>query len=143
MDARGIVPQDRQDEPHAGDLSNDPAKTSLVLGILAFMIQLLAFGDWLFLERQHDAAFERFLAGEGPIPNAPNLAGFLILSVVSFAVGISAIAFGRKGRRFAEIVGTGRTRATMGLVLGIVSVAIPISAALAFLGWLGCCLDNI
>jgi hypothetical protein len=146
MDARGKVPQDRQDEPHAGDLSNDSAKTSLVLGLSAFVIQLLAYGDWLLLERQHDAAFERFLAGESStIPNAPNLAGFLILSVVSLVVGIGAIAFGRKGRRFAEVefVGTGRTRATMGLVLGIVSVAIPISAALAFLGWLGCCLDNL
>jgi hypothetical protein len=123
--------------------SNQPATSSLVLGLSAFVIQLLAFGDWLFLERQHDAAFERFLAGEGPNPNAPNLAGFLILSVVSFAVGISAIAFGRKGRRFAEVVGTGRTRATMGLVLGIVSVAIPISAALAFIRWLDCCLDTL
>jgi hypothetical protein len=128
MNARGILPQDR-------DLSNDPAKTSLVLGLSAFVIQLLAYGDWLVLERQNDAAFERFLAGESStIPNAPNLAGFLILSVVSLAVEISAIAFGRKGRRFAEVVGKGRTRATIGLVLGIVSVAIPISAALAFLG---------
>ena len=34
----------RLNEPHAGDLSKGPAVTSLVLGILAFVIQLLAWG---------------------------------------------------------------------------------------------------
>jgi hypothetical protein len=48
-----------------------------------------------------------------------------------------------KGRRLANAEIKGRTAATIGLVLGIVSVAIPSSAALAFLRWLGCCLDNI
>jgi hypothetical protein len=36
----------RLNEPHAGDLSKGHAVTSLVLGILAFVIQLLAWGDW-------------------------------------------------------------------------------------------------
>lgn len=65
-------------EPHAGDLSNGPAKTSLVLGILAFMIQLLAWGDWFIRDRQQDAAFERFLAGRGPNPESPDPTGLLI-----------------------------------------------------------------
>ena len=84
----------RLNEPHTGDLSNGPAKTSLVLGILAFMIQLLAWGDWFIREKQHDAAFERFLAGNGPNPESTDLTGFLIWSSVSLAVGISAIVFG-------------------------------------------------
>ena len=49
----------RLNEPQAGNLSNGPAVTSLVLGILAFMIQLLAWGDWFIRDLQHDAAFWR------------------------------------------------------------------------------------
>jgi hypothetical protein len=143
MDARGIVPQDRLNEPHAGDLSNGPAKTSLVLGILAFMIQLLAWGDWFIREKQHDAAFERFLAGRGRILEPTDLTGFWIWSSVSLAVGISAIVFGVKGRRLAKAEARGRATATAGLVLGIVPVAILSLELLGFLAWLGCCLDNI
>ena len=65
------------------------------------------------------------------------------MSLLSLAVGISAVVFGVKGLRLAIAEIKGRTAATIGLVLGIVSVAIPSSAALAFLRWLGCYLDNI
>ena len=133
----------RLNEPDAGDLSNGPAKTSLVLGILALMIQLLAWGDWFIREKQHDAAFERFLAEKGPNPESTNLTGFLIWSSISLAVGISAIVFGVKGRKLAKAEAQGRATATTGLVLGIVSVAIPILGLLAFIGWLSCCLDYV
>jgi len=86
-------------EPHAEDLSNGPAVTSLVLAILALMIQLLAQGDWFIRDKQHDAAFDRFVAGRGPNLESPDLAGLLIWSSVSVAVGISAIVFGVKGRK--------------------------------------------
>jgi hypothetical protein len=92
----------RLNEPHAGDLSKGPAVTSLVLGILAFVIQLLAWGDWFIRDRQQDAAFERFLAGTGPNPESPDPVGLLIWSPVSLAVGISAIVFGVKGRKLAK-----------------------------------------
>ena len=133
----------RLNEPHAGDLSKGPAVTSLVLGILAFMIQLLAWGDWFIRAKQHDAAFERFLAGRGPNPESPGVAGVSIWSAVSLAVGISAIVFGVKGRKLAKAEAPGRITATTGLVLGIVSVAIPILGLLAFIAWISCCLDYI
>jgi len=133
----------RLNEPHAGDLSKGPAVTSLVLGILAFVIQLLAWGDWFIRDRQQDAAFERFLAGRGPNPESPDPVGLLIWSSVSVAVGISAIVFGVKGRKLAKAETSGRISATIGLVLGIVSVAIPILELLAIIAWLRCCLDNL
>jgi hypothetical protein len=133
----------RLNEPNAGDLSKGPAVTSLVLGILAFVIQLLAWGDWFIRDRQQDAAFERFLAGRGPNPESPDPVGLLIWSSVSVAVGISAIVFGVKGRKLAKAEASGRISATTGLVLGIVSVAIPILALLAVINWLSCCLDNL
>ncbi len=143
MDARGKVPQGRQDEPHAGDLSNDPAKTSLVLGLSAFVIQLLAGLVWVIQEHQSDEAVKRLLAGKVTSVQSSGPGGIVVLSLLSLAVGISAIVFGVKGLRLAIAEIKGRTAATIGLVLGIVSVAIPSSAALAFLRWLGCCLDNI
>jgi hypothetical protein len=133
----------RLNEPHAGDLWKGPAVTSLVLGILAFVIQLLAWGDWFIRDRQQDAAFERFLAGTGPNPESPDPVGLLIWSPVSLAVGISAIVFGVKGRKLAKAEARSRATATAGLVLGIVSVAIPILALLAVINWLSCCLDNL
>jgi hypothetical protein len=63
--------------------------------------------------------------------------------VVAVVVGISAIVFGVKGRKLAKAEASGRISATTGLVLGIVSVAIPILEVLAFINWLSCCLDNI
>ena len=42
---------------------NQPATTSLVLGILAVVIQLVPWGVWIMLERQGDAASARVLAG--------------------------------------------------------------------------------
>jgi hypothetical protein len=124
-------------------LSNGPAVTSLVLGILALMIQLLAWGDWFIRSRQADAALKRLLAGTGHSVQSPGVAGVSIWSAVSLAVGISAIVFGVQGRRLAKAEAPGRITATTGLVLGIVSVAIPILGLLAFIAWIGCCLENI
>jgi hypothetical protein len=124
---------DRLNDWNAGDLSNDPAKNSLVLGIAAFVIQLWAWGDWFIRDRQQDAAFERFLEGRGPNPEQPDPTGALIWSAVSVAVGISAIVFGVKGRKLAKAEASGRISATAGLVLGIVSVAIPILGLLGFI----------
>ena len=58
-------------------------------------------------------------------------------------MGISAIVFGVKGRKLAKAEARSRATATAGLVLGIVSVAIPILALLAVINWLSCCLDNL
>jgi hypothetical protein len=143
MDARGAVPQDRQDEPHAGDLSNDPAITSLVLGILAFVVQLLAGSVWVIQEHQHDEAVKRLLAGEVTSVQSSGPGGIAVLSLLSLAVGINAIVFGVKRRRLANAEIKARTAATTGLVLGIVCVAIPILALLAFIAWIGCCMDTL
>ena len=65
------------------------------------------------------------------------------MSLLSLAVGISAIVFGVRGRRLAQNEVRGRTAATIGLVLGIVCAAIPILALLAFLAWVSCCVDTL
>jgi hypothetical protein len=120
------------------EASNPSAITSLVFGILAFVIQLVAWKDlvlrWL----------EEVIKGH-PVLGDPALgiAGLSIGAVVSLAVGISAIVFGVKGRRLAKAGAPGRITATIGLVLGIVCVSIPILALLAFIAWVGCCLENI
>jgi hypothetical protein len=141
MDAGGIVPQDRQDEPHAGDLSNAPAMTSLVFGIIAFVIQLLAGLVWVIQEHESDEAVKRLLAGKVTSVQSSGTGGIVVLSLLSLAVGVSAIVFGVKGRRLAQAEIQGRSAATIGLVLGIVCVAIPILALLAFLHWVSCCMD--
>ena len=116
----------RLNEPHAGDLSNGPATTSLVLGILAVVIQLLAWGVWIILKRQDDAAFDRWLARRGSLQDPPDVTGFWILFSVSLAVGISAIVFGVKGQRLAnEGAPRGRT-ATIGLVLGVGLIVVTV-----------------
>jgi hypothetical protein len=143
MDAGGIVPQDRQDEPHAGDLSNAPAMTSLVFGIIAFVIQLLAGLVWVIQEHESDEAVKRLLAGKVTSVQSSGTGGIVVLSLLSLAVGVSAIVFGVKGRRLAQGEIQGRTAATIGLVLGIVCVAIPILALLAFLSWVSCCMDTL
>jgi hypothetical protein len=143
MDAGGTVPQDRQDEVHAGDLSNAPAMTSLVFGILAFVIQLLAGLVWVIQEHESDEAVKRLLAGEVPSVQSSGPGGIVVLSLLSLAMGISAMVFGVKGRRLAQAEVQGRTAATIGLVLGIVCVAIPILALLAFLAWVSCCVDTL
>lgn len=102
-----------------GEASNLSGITSLVLGILAFVIQLLAWGNLVL--------------------RSPGIAGLSISSFVSLAVGISAIVFGVRGRRLAKAEAPGRITATIGLVLGIVFVAIPILALLAFIAWISCC----
>lgn len=138
----------RLNEPRTGKHpgavhSNGPANTSLVLGILAFVIQLLAWGDWFIRSSQADAALRRLLAGTGHSVQSPGVAGVSIWSAVSLAVGISAIVFGVKGRKFAKAEAWGRVTATTGFVLGIVCVAIPILGLLAFIAWIGCCLEYI
>jgi hypothetical protein len=120
MDARGIVSEDRQDEPHAGDLSNGPAVTSLILGTLALVIQLLAWGDY----------FIWWDAG-------PDV-GVSIASGVSIAAGISAIVFGVKGRRLAKADASRRIIATIGLVLGLLSLVIPILVVLTMIAMICC-----
>jgi hypothetical protein len=65
------------------------------------------------------------------------------LSLLSLSVGIGAIVFGVKGRRIARAEGQGRITATMGLALGVAWVAIPILALLAFIAWVGCCIDTL
>ena len=102
------------------------------------MIQLVAWKDlvlrWL----------EEFIRGH-PVLGGQSLdiAGLSIAAAVSLAVGISAIVFGVKGRKLAKAEAPGRITATIGLVLGIVCVAIPILALLAFIAWIGCCLEYI
>ncbi len=86
------------------------------------MIQLLAWGNLVL--------------------RSPGIAGLSISSFVSLAVGISAIVFGVRGRRLAKAEAPGRITATIGLVLGIVSVAFPILALLAFIAYLSCCFSE-
>jgi hypothetical protein len=147
MDARGIVPQDRQDEPHAADLSNDPAITSLVFGILAFVIQLLAWGLTTLARIQYEAALDRWAtrvtASGDPPQSSSGVAGIIIASFISLPLGIGAIVSGVRGRRVAKAEGPNRMKATVGLVLGMISVAIPIVALLAFLAWVSCCVDTL
>jgi len=143
MDARGIVPRDRQDEPQAGDLSNAPATTSLVLGLSAFVIQLLPGLVWVIQERASDEAMRRLLAGKVASVQSSGPGGIVVSSLLSLAVGISAMVFGVKGRRLTQAEVQGRTAATIGLVLGIVCVAVPISGLLAFLAWVSCCVDTL
>lgn len=118
--------------PHAGDPSNGPATTSLVLGILAFVIQLLAWGVWFILDKQDDAAFERFLAG-GPITEPPDVTGFWILFSASLAVAIGAIVFGVKGRRRAREGASGGRSATVGLKLGVGLVVVTVVGGIVWL----------
>jgi hypothetical protein len=121
--------------PHGAEHASveRPATTSLVLGILAVVIQLLAWGVWFILDRQDDAAFERFLAGSGPIPQYPDVTGFWILFSASLAVAIGAIVFGVKGRKRArEGAPRGRT-ATIGLRLGIGLIVVTVVGGLVWL----------
>ena len=115
------------------EASNQPATTSLVLGILAVVIQLVAWGVWFMLDRQDDAAFERFLAGRGPITEPPDVTGFWILISASLAVAISAIVFGVKGRRLAEVGAPKRRTATIGLRLGVGLIVVTVVGGIVWL----------
>ena len=106
------------------------------------MILLVAGVDWVIQEHEADVALKRLLAGTGTPAEGPGSTGIVVASLLSLAVGISAIGFGGRGRRLAEAEGQGRIMATIGLVLGIVCVAIPILALLAFIAWIGCCIDT-
>ncbi len=131
-------------QPPAGaELSNGPATASVVLGILGLVILLVAGVVWIIQKHEHDEAVKRLLAGTVTSVESPGPAGIVVLSLLSLAVGIGAIVFGVKGRRLARAEGQGRITATMGLVLGIVWVAIPILALLAFIAWVGCCIDAL
>jgi hypothetical protein len=107
------------------------------------VIQLLAGLVWLIQEHQSDEAVRRLLAGEVPSVQSSGPAGIVVLSLLSLAMGISAMVFGVKGRRLVQAEVQGRTAATIGLVLGMVCVAIPISGLLAFLAWVSCCVDTL
>jgi uncharacterized YccA/Bax inhibitor family protein len=107
------------------------------------VILLLAGVVWIIQKHEHDEAVKRLLAGTVNSVESPGPAGIVVLSFLSLAVGIAAIAFGVKGRRLARAKGPGRMTATMGLVLGIVWVTIPILALLAFIVWVGCCIDTL
>jgi hypothetical protein len=124
---------------------NQPATTSLVLGIVAFVIQLMAWGLTFVEEIEHDAAFERWVrTGLGDPPqSSSDVAGVTFASIVSLAVGIGAIVSGVRGRRVAEADDVGRTRANIGLALGIVCVGIPILVLLAFIAYVSCCIDTL
>jgi len=117
--------------------------TSLVFGILAIVIQLLAGLVLVIQEHASDEAMKRLLAGKVTSVQSSGPGGIVVLSLLSLAVGISAIVFGVKGRRLAQAEVQGRTAATIGLVLGAVCVAIPISGLLAFLAWVSCCVDTL
>jgi hypothetical protein len=129
--------------PGGAELSNGPAIASLVLGILGIVIQLVAGVVWVIQKHEHDEELKRLLAGTVNSVESPGPAGIVVASLLSLAVGISAIVFGVKGRRLARAEGQGRTAATIGLVLGIVWVAIPILGLLAFLAWVSCCIDTL
>jgi hypothetical protein len=101
------------------EASNVSAITSLAFGILAFLIQLFAWGDLVL--------------------RSPGIAALSISSFVSLAAGISAVVFGVKGRKLAKAEAPGRITATIGLVLGIAAVSFPILALLAFIAWISCC----
>jgi hypothetical protein len=115
------------------EASNHPATWSLVLGILAFVIQLLAWGVWFMLDRQGDAAFERFLAGSGTTIEPPDVTGFWILFSVSLAVAISAIVFGVKGRRLAKVGAPKGRGATIGLGLGVGLIVVTVVGGIVWL----------
>jgi hypothetical protein len=131
-------------QPPAGaEPSNGPAMASLVLGILGLVILLVAGVVWIIQQHEHDEAVKRLLAGTVTSVESPGPAGIVALSLLSLAVGIGAIVFGVKGRRIARAEGQGRITATIGLVLGVAWVAIPILALLAFIAWVGCCIDTL
>jgi hypothetical protein len=107
--------------PHAGDLSNGPAVTSLVLGILALVIQVLAWGDYfIWWDAGPDVAVS-------------------IASGLSIAAGIIAIVLGVRGRRLAKAEAPGQITATTGLVLGVLSLVIPILVVLTIIATIYCC----
>ena len=117
-----------QQSPHStapGEASNPSAMTSLVLGILAFVIQLVVGGIWLQRGAGNDARQE------------------VIAVALYMAVGLSAVVLGVKGRRRAKAKAPDRIAATIGLVLGIVSLVIPIFVFLAAVAWVSCCAENI
>lgn len=99
-------------------MSNTSAMTSLVLGVLAAAIQLVGWAGYVLVV---------------DVTIAPAL--------VSGLLGISAIVYGVKGRRLATAEAPGRITATIGLVLGITVLVIPILVFGALIIWLFCC-DN-
>ena len=123
-----------------GEGSNRPATTSLVLGIVAFWIPLLVLGLLALEEIDNQAAWDRFVRRGGEPPEySIGIPELTVACLVSLPLAISAIVFGLRGRRRAKAGAPGRSSATTGLVLGIVVVAAPITALLAFIFWISCC----
>jgi heme/copper-type cytochrome/quinol oxidase subunit 2 len=114
MDARWIVPQDRQHPDSSptpterDQASNGPAITSLVLGIASNVLLLASaipfFGSW----------------------DEPELDAWIwILYLISLVVALFALFFGAEGRRRAKN-GSGRLMATMGVALATVFIVASI-----------------
>jgi len=65
-----------------GEASNLSAITSLVLGILAFVIQLVAGVDWVIQKHESDEAVKRLLAGTGTSAEGPSSTGIVAASLL-------------------------------------------------------------
>jgi hypothetical protein len=111
-----------------GEASNPSAIASLLLGILAFAIQVWAWWYWVSADQTLDS---------------PEFPVFLISSLVSLVAGISATVFGVKGRRRAKAEARGRVTAAIGLVLGIAFTVVSTFALLEPLLVIVFCLDDV
>jgi hypothetical protein len=90
------------------DVSNRPAKASLIFGTTSFVaLSALAIGLW--------ASF---------VPGA----WVAILYFIALGAAILAIAFAVEGFRVANVRAAGRVTATIGLVLGIAFIVLTIVA---------------
>jgi hypothetical protein len=137
----------RLNEQHSGDLgaalSNGPGMASLVLGILAFVIQLLAWGIGSFGRINRRLRWIASLLGWIIRCSHPVSRGSRSCPQSPWPRASARSCSGLRGRKLAKAEAPGRITATIGLVLGIVCVAIPILALLAFIAWIGCCAENI
>jgi hypothetical protein len=110
------------------------------------VIQLLGWGVTTFARIQYEAALDRWatrVTASGDPPQSSGAAAIIFASFISLALGIGAIVSGVRGRKLALTEIHGRTAATIGLILGIVCVAIPIVEVLAFFAWVTCCVDTL
>jgi hypothetical protein len=110
------------------EASNPSAIASLLLGILAFAIQVWAWWYWV---------------SAGQTLDSPEFPAFLISSLVSLVAGISATVFGVKGRRRAKADARDRVTAAIGLVLGIAFTVVSTFALLEPLVVIVFCLDDV
>jgi hypothetical protein len=99
----------RLNEPHAGDLSNGPAKTSLVLGITSFaLIPASVLVLWVV---HGDVQLDTWT---------------VIVYLISLVAAICAGLFGVQGRRLAKQGAPGWVPANIGLVLGIGFIVVTV-----------------